>query len=135
MVTNMPHPALFKIQEQERALDANGLRYLISMRSFYILNKRASEPNTPSSGHSSVNGANGAVSETRLQRRERLRYRDMVWAFHSESQDLLLSTSTSACGGKMGWADARALGVFIWMRAGDAMVIPAVTLQQSYAKR
>ena len=46
----------------------------------------------------------------------------MIWAFHSESQELLLSTSISACGGKMCWPDARALGVFIWMRAGDAMV-------------
>ncbi|KAI0721213.1 RAVE protein 1 C terminal-domain-containing protein [Cerioporus squamosus] len=107
-----------EIEEQRRALDSNGLRYLISMRSFYILNRRASEPNTPSSGN---NAANGVDPGLRLERRERLRYRDMIWAFHSESQDLLLSTSVSACGGKMCWPDARALGVFVWMRAGDAM--------------
>ncbi len=89
------------------------------MRSFYILNRRASEPNTPSSGN---NAANGVTSNLRLERRERLRYRDMIWAFHSESQDLLLSTSISACGGKMCWPDARALGVFVWMRPGEAMV-------------
>ncbi|RDX52017.1 hypothetical protein OH76DRAFT_1400924 [Lentinus brumalis] len=107
-----------EIEEQRRALDPNGLRYLISMRSFYILNRRASEPNTPSSGN---NAANGVTSNLRLERRERLRYRDMIWAFHSESQDLLLSTSVSACGGKMCWPDARALGVFVWMRPGEAM--------------
>ncbi|RPD64989.1 hypothetical protein L227DRAFT_635288 [Lentinus tigrinus ALCF2SS1-6] len=107
-----------EIQEQRRALDPNGLRYLISIRSFYILNRRASEPSTPSSGNNTVNGV---TSGLRLERRERLRYRDMIWAFHSESQDLLLSTSVSACGGKMCWPDARALGVFIWMRSGDAM--------------
>ncbi|KAI0756586.1 RAVE protein 1 C terminal-domain-containing protein [Daedaleopsis nitida] len=112
-----------EIEEQRRALDANGLRYLISMRSFYILNRRASEPNTPSSGTNGVNGTNGngMIPSTRLERRERLRYRDMIWAYHSESQDLLLSTSVSACGGKMCWPDARALGVFTWMRPGDAM--------------
>ena len=60
--------------------------------------------------------------DKRIRPRQRLRYRDMIWAFHSESQELLLSTSMSACGGKMCWPDARALGVFIWMRAGDAMV-------------
>jgi hypothetical protein len=46
----------------------------------------------------------------------------MVWAFHSESQDLLLSASTAACNGKMCWADARALGVSIWLSSIDAMV-------------
>lgn len=109
-----------KIQQQRRALDPNGLRYLISMRSFYILNRRASEPSTPTS---MANGTSIAASGLRLERRERLRYRDIIWAFHSESQDLLLSTSIAACSnGKMGWADARALGVFIWMRSREAMV-------------
>lgn len=119
-VVESPHAllTLSQIQEQRRALDPNGLRYLISMRSFYILNQRASEPNTPSSG------TNGLNPEIRLERRERLRYRDIIWGFHSESQDLLLSMSVSACGGRMCWPDARALGVFLWMRPGDAMVSP-----------
>ncbi|KAF8213200.1 WD repeat-containing protein [Mycena galopus ATCC 62051] len=101
-----------EIDEQRRALDSNGLRYLISMRSFYILNHRASTPGSPQSL--------GAIPR-QTGRRERLRYRDMIWAFHSESQDLLLSASTAACKGKMCWADARALGVSIWLRSIDAM--------------
>ncbi|KAI0830734.1 WD repeat-containing protein [Trametes gibbosa] len=104
-----------EIEEQRRALDPNGLRYLISMRSFYILNQRASEPSTPASPSS------GPAAPRQLTRRERLRYRDMIWAFHSDSQELLLSTSMAACGGKMCWPDARALGVFTWMRSADAM--------------
>ncbi|GBE78251.1 hypothetical protein SCP_0111340 [Sparassis crispa] len=106
--------ATLEIQEQRRALDANGLRYLISTRSFVIQNRRLSLPNTPAS-----NG-NGALAG-RIRPRARLRYRDMIWAFHSESQDLLLSTSVAACGGKMTWTDARALGVFIWMHSGEPM--------------
>ncbi|KAJ7076559.1 RAVE protein 1 C terminal-domain-containing protein [Mycena belliarum] len=101
-----------EIDEQRRALDANGLRYLISMRSFYILNRRASAPGSPES-HNTIPRQTG--------RRERLRYRDMVWAFHSESQDLLLSASTAACNGKMCWSDARALGVSIWLKSFEAM--------------
>ncbi|KAI1793966.1 RAVE protein 1 C terminal-domain-containing protein [Ganoderma leucocontextum] len=108
-----------EIQQQRRALDPNGLRYLISMRSFYILNRRASEPSTPTS---MANGTITVTSGLRLERRERLRYRDMIWAFHSESQDLLLSMSVAACSnGKMAWAEARALGVFTWMRSREAM--------------
>lgn len=103
-----------KIDEQERALDANGLRYVLSMRSFYILNRRiASDPGSPRS-------AGGIPLQTGW--RERLRYRDMIWAFHSESQDLLLSTSAAACNGKMLWSDARALGIFIWLTSVDTMV-------------
>ncbi|KAF7339596.1 WD repeat protein [Mycena sanguinolenta] len=101
-----------EIDEQRRALDSNGLRYLISMRSFYILNHRASAPGSPES--------QGTIPR-QTGRRERLRYRDIIWAFHSESQDLLLSASTAACKGKMCWADARALGVSIWLRSIDAM--------------
>ncbi|KAN0100493.1 RAVE protein 1 C terminal domain containing protein [Tylopilus felleus] len=102
-----------EIDEQQRALDANGLRYVLSMRSFYILNRRiASDPGSPRSG--------GSIPR-QTGWRERLRYRDMIWAFQSESQDLLLNTSTTACNGKMLWSDARALGVFIWLTSVDTM--------------
>lgn len=55
-------------------------------------------------------------------RRERLRYRDMIWAFHSESQDLLLNASIAACNGKAVWADARALGIAIWLNSVESLV-------------
>lgn len=109
-IDHIPFP---KIDEQQRSLDSNGLRYLISMRSFYILNHRASAPGTPAS--------NGVVART-TGRRERLRYRDIVWAFHSESQELLLGACTAACNGKMCWSDARALGVSIWLNSVESMV-------------
>ncbi|KIM47847.1 hypothetical protein M413DRAFT_417307 [Hebeloma cylindrosporum] len=102
--------ATLDIDEQRRALDSNGLRYLTSMKSFYILNSRAVPTNT----------ANGALPK-QSARRERLRYRDMIWAFHSESQELLLEASTAACSGKMTWSDARALGVAIWLNSGDSL--------------
>ncbi|KAJ3552447.1 hypothetical protein NM688_g4146 [Phlebia brevispora] len=102
-----------EVDEQRRALDSNGLRYLISMRVFHIYNRRLSAPTTPASKGSLAYHA---------QRRERLRYRDMIWAFHSESQDLLLSASNASCeGGKMCWPDARALGVYIWLQSPETM--------------
>ncbi|XP_006454653.1 hypothetical protein AGABI2DRAFT_198048 [Agaricus bisporus var. bisporus H97] len=104
--------ATLQIDEQRRSLDANGLRYLISMRSFYILNKRATTP---------VNPARGEVLPRRTGYRERLRYRDMIWAFHSESQELLVGACTTACNGKMTWADARALGLPIWLNSIESL--------------
>ncbi|KAF9029279.1 WD repeat-containing protein [Hymenopellis radicata] len=96
-----------EIDEQRRSLDSSGLRYLISMRSFYILNRRASSsPISPISGNARPRGTG---------RRERLRYRDIIWAFHSESQGLLMTASISSCKGKMTWSDARALGIPIWL--------------------
>jgi len=83
------------------------------MRSFYILNSRGSAPSSP---------VNNNALPRKTGRRERIRYRDMVWAFHSESQELLLNASIAACNGRMGWSDARALGVPIWLTSIEMMV-------------
>ncbi|KAH7334362.1 RAVE protein 1 C terminal-domain-containing protein [Rhizoctonia solani] len=100
-----------EIDEQRRALDANGLRYIISIRSFYTLNKRLE-----ASGN---NFKHNGIPSTRAGKRERLRYRDIVWAFHSESQQIMMDASTEACGGRMTWSDAKALGVFLWTRSSE----------------
>lgn len=113
--------ATLEIDEQRRALDANGLRYLISMRSFYILNQRATSPTSPASPPSQPT-TNGTIPRS-TGFRERLRYRDMVWAFHSESQELLVGACVNACKGKMTWADARALGVPIWLNSIESLKI------------
>jgi hypothetical protein len=98
-------------EEQRRALDENGLRYLISLRSFFILKQKVSAPGHAASGRSSAE----------LAARERMRYRDFVWAFHSESQEILLQTALSSLEGKLLWSDARALGIFIWLRSHDSL--------------
>ncbi|KIO33268.1 hypothetical protein M407DRAFT_234427, partial [Tulasnella calospora MUT 4182] len=106
-----------EIDEQRRSLDANGVRYLISMRSFFIINRRVTE-------EGSGTGTPGSKSKKGVLApfvRARIRYRDIVWAFHSESQEILLSASTAACGGKMLWLDARALGVFLWGKSVESL--------------
>ncbi|KAA1467902.1 hypothetical protein DENSPDRAFT_906985 [Dentipellis sp. KUC8613] len=104
--------ATLEVDESRRALDSNGLRYLISLRSFYILNRRVSAPSSPEPQASPARQTGW---------RERLRYRDMIWAFHSESQGLLLTASSAACANKMSWGDARALGVFLWLTSLDSL--------------
>ena len=109
---------LIQVDEQRRSLDSNGLRYCISMDSFYLLNRRLDTPqDTP--------GAQ-AIRARQLGHRDRIRYRDIVWAFHSQSQEILLSNSASACGGKMMWSDARALGIFLWLNSTETLVCPAI---------
>jgi len=110
-----------QIDEQQRALDANGLRYLISMRSFYIINDRALNPGKTAGNPSNGIAINVAPSD-RSGRRERLRFRDMIWAFYSESQELLLNASIAACGGKLTWPDARALGIPLWLTSIESLV-------------
>ena len=85
------------------------------MRAYYISHKRLSVPSTPSSGRT-------GVTDKRIRPRQRLRYRDMIWAFHSESQELLLSQAVAACEDKMTWSQARSLGVFLWLRSTEVLV-------------
>lgn len=82
------------------------------MRSFYLINESQSAHSAPSSLTAS---ALGGV-------RQRIRYRDIVWASFSQSQEILLSASTEACGGKLSWKDARALGVFLWLQSAESIV-------------
>lgn len=69
-----------------------------------------------------VASINSSVISRQLEPRERLRFRDVIWAYHSESQALLLEASTVACGGKMMWTDAKAIGVYIWLNSIETMV-------------
>lgn len=78
------------------------------MRSFFIYNATTLPSATP---------------QTALQR---LKYRDVVWAFHSDSQDLLLDESIKACeGSKLTWDNAKALGVFLWLKSPEVLVRPS----------
>ncbi|KAF9354925.1 regulator of (H+)-ATPase in vacuolar membrane [Mortierella sp. AD094] len=89
-----------QIDEQRGSIDDSGLRFLISVRRFnylsYIL--------PPS------------------QRPIMLSYRDITWAYHSESQDLLLDFCSSSLKVPMTWVEAKSLGIFLWMRKKDAMI-------------
>ncbi|KZT57808.1 hypothetical protein CALCODRAFT_265994 [Calocera cornea HHB12733] len=98
-----------EIDEQRRALDANGIRYLISIRSFYILNRKSKE------------SPNVFEQEPVIEARSRIRYRDMVWAYHSDTQELLLQGCSQACNNKMTWDEARALGIFLWITSTDVL--------------
>ena len=51
-----------------------------------------------------------------------LSWREIVWAFHSGSQDILLDLVSRHFNGKMMWQNARQCGVFMWMSDINALV-------------
>ncbi len=55
----------------------------------------------------------------------------MVWAFHSESQGLLLEAIITTCKGKLLWSDARALGIPLWLNSTDELVSIFIMLCQA----
>ncbi|KAF9420312.1 regulator of (H+)-ATPase in vacuolar membrane [Podila epigama] len=89
-----------KIDKQHGSIDDNGLRFLMFLRRFnylsYIL-----PPN---------------------QRPTMLNNRDIVWAYHSESQDLLLEYCSTSLKNPMTWPEAKSLGLFLWMRKKETMI-------------
>ncbi|KAI8603070.1 RAVE protein 1 C terminal-domain-containing protein [Dissophora ornata] len=89
-----------RIDKQHGSIDDSGLRFLISVRRFnylsYIL--------PPS------------------QRPSMLSYRDITWAYHSESQDLLLDFCCNSLKVPMTWTEAKSLGIFLWMRKKDIII-------------
>ncbi|KAL8278398.1 hypothetical protein RQP46_009290 [Phenoliferia psychrophenolica] len=95
---------VYDTQRQQGSLDANGLRYLVSMRSFFIYRAAALRP-----------------FAAQPLATPRLKYRDAVWAFHSENQELLLDASIKACPEKLTWDNAKALSVFLWLKSRDAL--------------
>ena len=80
------------VEKHRRSLDSNGCRFLVFFRQHLIRNSRqAMSENYPIS------------------------WREIVWAYHSGSQDILADLVSRHYQGKMLWAHARESGLFMWM--------------------
>jgi len=82
--------------EQKMQLDENGMRYLIAMKLF-TYSRRFISPNA------------------------QLNFRDIAWAYNSESQDVLINFCKVSCGERFLWKDARALGLSLWIRNNNTL--------------
>ncbi len=111
---------------QRRSLDLCGLRYLITIRMSVNKNRRASASGIGTSASGSVTSGGGTSDRSRIS------FRNIVWATHSESQDVLLSAATECCpNGKMLWSDVKRLGVFCWLRSSEVVVSCSVSSRSS----
>lgn len=86
------------VERHRRSMDDNAARYLLFFRQHMLRKGQA-----PSE----------QVSIT---------WREIVWAFHSESQDILVDLVSRQYHGKMLWEHARESGVFMWMTDLTALV-------------
>jgi hypothetical protein len=58
-------------------------------------------------------------------------WREIIWAFHSGSQDILVDLVSRHFSGKMMWQHAKECGVFMWMSDINALVQYAVLHQKN----
>ncbi len=85
------------VEKHRRSIDDNAGRFLLFFRQ-YVLNETSKGP---------------------------ISWREIIWAFHSGSQDILLDLVSLHFGEKMKWQNAKDCGVFMWMTDLNALVIPA----------
>ncbi|KAI8971923.1 RAVE protein 1 C terminal-domain-containing protein [Mycotypha africana] len=90
---------IIAITNQGESLDENGVRFRTIVENHFHLKKTLSEAETTKG----------------------LQSGDYIWAFHSQSQDLLLDRCRQLCDGKFVWEDARALGIFMWLHKIDVV--------------
>lgn len=84
------------VEKQRRSLDENGARFLLFFRQAMLRRGRAGEFQTS--------------------------WRDINWAFHSNSQDILSDFVSRQYQGSLLWENARESGLFSWLSDPTAVV-------------
>ncbi|KAL8709370.1 MAG: hypothetical protein Q9220_005864 [cf. Caloplaca sp. 1 TL-2023] len=79
------------VERHRRSMDDNATRYLLFFRHHMI-----------------------GRAQT-LMGRPGLAYREIIWAFHSGSQDILIDMTSRQYNGRMLWEHARECGMFMWI--------------------
>ena len=85
-------------EKSRQSLDQNGTRFLTLFRHFVNSQERVSE-----------------IVQT-------VPWREIAWAYHSQSQEILLDRVSRHYGGKMLWRSAREAGLFLWITDHAALV-------------
>jgi hypothetical protein len=83
------------VEKHRRSVDDNAGRFLLFFRQHALSDSHSAEP---------------------------ISWREIVWAFHSGSQDILVDLVTRHFNAKMTWEHAKASGMFMWMTDINALV-------------
>lgn len=86
------------VEKHRRSIDENAIRYFLFFRQ-HMIRKSQTAPNRANVSH-----------------------REIVWAYHSESQDILVDLVSRQFQGRMLWEHARECGMFMWMTDLTALV-------------
>ena len=95
------------VEKQRRSLDENGARFMLFFRQQSLLRHRLRLRHRRRLAGSGF----GAVS-----------WREICWAFHSGSQDILADFVARQFHGSMLWENARESGIFMWLSDINAVV-------------
>ncbi|OJJ35113.1 hypothetical protein ASPWEDRAFT_492490 [Aspergillus wentii DTO 134E9] len=79
------------VEKHRRSMDDNAARYLLFFRQHMLRRTQG------------------------VANKDRVSWREIVWAFHSGSQDILTDLVSRQFSGKMGWSSARESGIFMWL--------------------
>ena len=84
------------VEKQRRSMDDNAARYMLFFRQHALHRGRSNEVN--------------------------LSWREINWAYHSSSQDILVDMVSHQFHGRTQWEHARESGMFMWMTDSNALV-------------
>jgi hypothetical protein len=85
-------------EKHRRSIDENAARYLLFWRETVMRSRQSSS-------------SSAAVT-----------WREMLWAYHSTSQDILIDIITRHNNGQINWSHARDTGVFVWLTDREALL-------------
>lgn len=86
------------VEKHQRSMDGNAARYLLFFREHML--RRAQG----------------------LANKDTVSWREIVWAFHSESHDILADLVSRQFNSKLTWKAARESGIFLWLSDPNAIV-------------
>lgn len=92
------------VEKHRRSMDANAARYLLFFRQHMLRRSQG------------------------VANKDTVSWREIVWALHSGSQDILTDLVSRQFGGKMVWKAARESGMFLWLSDPAALVRSGVIL-------
>ncbi|KAI6780306.1 Regulator of V-ATPase in vacuolar membrane protein-like protein [Emericellopsis cladophorae] len=94
------------VERQRRSMDENGARFMLFFRQHALLKRRATEIH--------------------------LSWREINWAYHSTSQDILVDFVSRQNHGSMLWEHARESGIFMWL--SDITAVFEAMARNEYTK-
>lgn len=83
-----------QVNKHRRSMDEHGAQYLLFFRQNHV---------------------------RREQPEHEMSWREITWAFHSVSQEILVDLVNGNCQGRMLWHQARQSGIFMWLRDSEAI--------------
>lgn len=97
------------------------MRYLAAVRTL-VNNDTARRESSSSVGQGDLDDEE--ASTKKKTRSKRLSPRDVLFAYHSNDQRVLLDETIEAVGrgGKLSWDDAKSFGIPLWLRDQDSFV-------------